>query len=114
MTDMGQKRCLPCEGGIAPLTGEQAASLLAACPDWEICDHGAAIRRRFTFPEFQQTMAFANAVAWIAQREDHHPELSLGYNYCTVKYSTHSIQGLSENDFICAANIDALLLPESK
>jgi 4a-hydroxytetrahydrobiopterin dehydratase len=70
---------------------------------------GQAIRREFRFKNFYETMAFVNAVAWISHREDHHPELELGYNRCVVHYSTHAIGGLSENDFICAARVDALL-----
>jgi 4a-hydroxytetrahydrobiopterin dehydratase len=114
MTDLGQKHCKPCEGGAQPLSEGAAKALLASCPEWEICDDSKAIQRHFRFSNFHQTMAFTNAVAWIAHREDHHPDISLGYNYCTVKYSTHAVNGLSENDFICAANIDALLLPEAK
>ncbi|EGQ63942.1 pterin-4-alpha-carbinolamine dehydratase, partial [Acidithiobacillus sp. GGI-221] len=63
----------------------------------------------FRFKNFYETMAFVNAVAWISHREDHHPDLELGYNRCVVHYSTHAIGGLSENDFICAARVDALL-----
>jgi 4a-hydroxytetrahydrobiopterin dehydratase len=68
-----------------------------------------AIRREFRFKNFYETMAFVNAVAWISHREDHHPDLDLGYNRCVVHYSTHAIGGLSENDFICAARVNALL-----
>ncbi len=67
------------------------------------------IRRLFTFKGFHQTMAFVNAVAWIAHRENHHPDLEVGYNRCLVRYRTHAIGGLSENDFICAAKVDRLL-----
>jgi 4a-hydroxytetrahydrobiopterin dehydratase len=70
---------------------------------------GQAIRREFRFKNFYETMAFVNAVAWISHREDHHPDLELGYNHCVVHYSTHATGGLSENDFICAARVDALL-----
>jgi 4a-hydroxytetrahydrobiopterin dehydratase len=114
MTELAQKHCKPCEGGSQPLGEDAVKALLASCPEWETCDEGKAIQRHFRFADFHQTMAFTNAVAWIAHREDHHPDISLGYNHCTVKYSTHAVNGLSENDFICAANIDALLLPEAK
>jgi 4a-hydroxytetrahydrobiopterin dehydratase len=63
----------------------------------------------FQFKNYYETMAFVNAVAWVAHREDHHPDLEVGYNKCTVRYSTHSVGGLSENDFICAAKVDSLL-----
>jgi 4a-hydroxytetrahydrobiopterin dehydratase len=68
-----------------------------------------AIRKTFRFDDYHRTLAFVNAVAWIAHREDHHPDLEVGYNRCTVRYSTHDVGGLSENDFICAAKVDRLI-----
>ena len=76
---------------------------------WSLSPDGREIERRFRFSSFHEVMAFANAVAWIAHREDHHPDLLVQYAACTVRYSTHAIDGLSENDFICAAKVDALL-----
>jgi 4a-hydroxytetrahydrobiopterin dehydratase len=76
--------------------------------DWRLADDGGALKRSFGFDDFYRTMAFVNAVAWIANAEDHHPDLEVGYNYCRITFSTHSIGGLSENDFICAAKVDAL------
>jgi 4a-hydroxytetrahydrobiopterin dehydratase len=67
------------------------------------------IEREFRFKNYYQTMAFVNAVAWIANRENHHPDMQVGYNTCRVSYTTHAIGGLSENDFICAARVEALL-----
>jgi 4a-hydroxytetrahydrobiopterin dehydratase len=69
---------------------------------------GEVITRTFTFKNYWQTMAFVNATAWISHRQDHHPDLTVGYNNCRVDYSTHAIKGISENDFICAAKVDAL------
>ena len=84
--------------------------LLAAIPDWQ--REGQRIARRFRFDNYYQTIAFVNAVAWIANGEDHHPELTVTYNSCVVRFDTHSVNGgnggLSENDFICAAKIDML------
>ena len=76
--------------------------------DWSLSDDAAQIQRRFRFKNYYQTIAFVNALAWIAHREDHHPDLEVGYNRCVVNFSTHSVSGLSENDFICAARIDKL------
>jgi len=76
--------------------------------DWSISDDDLAIRRTFRFKNYYQTIAFVNALAWVAHHEDHHPDLEVGYNRCVVTFSTHSVGGLSENDFICAARIDAL------
>ncbi|MEO6564242.1 MAG: 4a-hydroxytetrahydrobiopterin dehydratase, partial [Nitrosospira sp.] len=67
------------------------------------------IRKVYNFNNYYQTMAFVNAVAWVSHREDHHPDITVGYNKCRVEYTTHAVNGLSENDFICAAKIDTLL-----
>lgn len=108
MDDIFAKRCLPCEGGVNPLTPEQITSLMSQIPEWQLNAEQTEISRHYQFKNFYQTMAFVNAVAWIAHREDHHPDMIVGYNECTLKYSTHSIKGLTENDFICAAKINQL------
>jgi len=100
------RKCKPCEGGVTPMTSTEIASLLDKLSGWTHRD--GAISKTFTFPNYWQTMAFVNATAWISHREDHHPDLVVGYNQCRVDYQTHAIKGLSENDFICAAKIDAL------
>lgn len=105
--DLTQKRCKPCEGGIPPLPDAAVAQLLGALPGWRLA--GSAIERSFEFRNYYETMAFVNATAWISHAEDHHPDLEVGYRTCRVRYTTHAIGGLSENDFICAAKIDALL-----
>jgi len=110
MSDLIEKRCLPCEGGIPALTPSYAQALLAQTPHWTLNEDSTRITRRFDFKDFHQTMAFVNAVAWIAHREDHHPDLEVGYNRCVVHYSTHAVKGLTENDFICAAKINRLML----
>jgi 4a-hydroxytetrahydrobiopterin dehydratase len=109
MTELLKKRCVPCEGGAKPLTIEQAKTLLAQTPKWELNDSGNEIRRTFEFKNYYQTMAFVNALAWLAHREDHHPDIELSYKRCRVRYSTHAIGGLSENDFICAAKANTLV-----
>ena len=91
------------------MTSQQAQATLSQLEGWELDDDGKVICRRFRFKNFYQTMAFINAMAWIANAQDHHPDFSAGYNYCRVSYSTHAIDGLSENDFICAAKINTLL-----
>ena len=101
------KRCKPCEGGTKPLGSGDVERYLAHLPGWEAS--GGAIARRFGFKNFYETMAFVNAVAWIAHGEDHHPDLEVSYRGCLVRYTTHAVGGLSENDFICAAKVDALL-----
>ena len=107
MEDLTQRHCLPCKAGAAPLDREQAGALRGE--GWMLNKSVTAIERDFEFKNFHRTMEFVNAVAWIAHREDHHPDLEVGYKHCRVVYTTHAIGGLSENDFICAAKIDALL-----
>lgn len=109
MNDLSSKRCVPCEGGISPLSVEAAQILLQQLSDqWRLSDDGKSIYRHNQFKNFYRTMSFVNAVAHIANNEDHHPDLEIGFNYCRIKYTTHAIDGLSENDFICAAKIDLI------
>ena len=105
--DLSKGKCKPCEGGVPPLTDDEAAQLLATLEGWERKDN--LISKTYKFKNYYETTAFVNATAWISHREDHHPDLAVGYNQCRVRYTTHAIGGLSENDFICAAKIDALL-----
>jgi 4a-hydroxytetrahydrobiopterin dehydratase len=104
--DLTTKTCKPCEGGTPPLTQAEAKSLLKQLDNWEL--QHSIISKTFAFKNYYQVMAFVNAVAWVTHREDHHPDMTVGYNKCRVEYSTHSVGGLSENDFICAAKVDAL------
>ncbi len=106
MNDLASKKCKPCEGGVAPYTAQQAKDLLRQLKAWIIED--GKLVKVYPFQNYYQTMAFVNALAWVSHREDHHPELVVGYNRCRVEYSTHAIGGLSENDFICAAKADAI------
>jgi 4a-hydroxytetrahydrobiopterin dehydratase len=110
-SEFRQKSCRPCAPGTAPLARAQAERWLEAIPGWSLREEEGtlAIERVFRFKNYYETMAFVNALAWIAHREDHHPDLEVGYNRCRVRLSTHAVKGLSENDFICAAKIDALL-----
>ncbi len=104
--DLTNKQCKPCEGGVPPLTQDEAKNLLKQLEGWELNDN--RISKTFVFKNYYQVIAFVNAVAWMTHREDHHPDMAVGYNKCRVEYSTHAIGGLSENDFICAAKVDAL------
>jgi len=105
--DLSSRHCKPCEGGTPPLGKEEVESFLASLAGWELED--GAISRRFEFKNYYRTIAFVNAVAWIAHNEDHHPDMDVSYRHCRVRYITHAVGGLSENDFICAARVDALI-----
>ncbi len=108
MEELQHKRCLACEAGVRPFNDDDVKKFLPKLNNWSVNSDNTMISRRFTFKGFYKTMAFVNAIAWIANQENHHPDLEVGYNYCLVKYTTHAIEGLSENDFICAAKVDAL------
>ena len=111
MNELAARKCKPCEGGTAPLTPTQAQPLLAQLSSaWVLTEDAHAIRRAFSFRDFYRTMSFVNALAHIANIEDHHPDLEVGYNYCRVTFTTHAIRGLSENDFVCAAKVDLIPL----
>jgi 4a-hydroxytetrahydrobiopterin dehydratase len=98
-------RCSPLAGQPA-LGAVQVVAQLAELPGWRLVD--GAIGRTFRFASYLQTIAFVNALAWMAQREDHHPDLLVGYDSCEVHFRTHTVGGISENDFICAAKADAI------
>ncbi|MGE5096065.1 MAG: 4a-hydroxytetrahydrobiopterin dehydratase [Betaproteobacteria bacterium] len=106
MNELARKKCKPCEGGVAPLGPEQVKPMLKGLDGWAL--EGGMIAKTYKFANYYQTMAFVNAAAWVSHREDHHPDMLVGYNQCKVSYVTHAIGGLSENDFICAAKLDAL------
>jgi 4a-hydroxytetrahydrobiopterin dehydratase len=108
-TPLRDRKCQACAAGTPPLDAADAVKLLRTLQDgWRIAEDGKSLRRAYGFKDFYRTMAFVNAVAWIANAEDHHPDMEVGYNYCRIEFSTHSVGGLSENDFICAAKLDAL------
>ena len=102
-----QLRTLHCAHATAALDGAEAARLLSLLDGWAI--DGGRLTRAYAFADYYQTMAFVNAIAYIAHCEDHHPEPLVGYKNCVVRFATHSVQGLSLNDFICAAKADALV-----
>ena len=111
MTDLAERRCVPCEGGVQPLARAAAGELLQYLDEaWQLSLDAASIQREFRFIDFLRAMSFANAVAHVANIEDHHPDIEIGWGYCRVRFTTHAIRGLSENDFICAAKIDAIAL----
>ncbi len=99
------RHCRPLEGEAA-LEAAAIAAQLAALPDWRLVD--GALERSYRFADYYETIAFVNALAYMVHREDHHPDLHVGYNRCVVRFNTHSVGGISENDFICAAKADAI------
>ncbi len=105
---LAQAHCAPRKGSEHRLSKEKVRELARQLPDWSVVEDGAALSRTFEFDDYYRTMAFVNALAFIAHGEDHHPDLGVHYNRCDVRFSTHDVGGLSENDFICAAKTQAL------
>jgi len=111
MIELAQKRCIPCEGG-KPLAKKQAEALHKQLDArWKPVDGGKKIEATFEFKNYFRTLAFVNAVAYVVINEDHHPDIAFGYKTAVVTFWTHAVGGLSENDFICAAKLDALISP---
>jgi 4a-hydroxytetrahydrobiopterin dehydratase len=107
--ELTHKRCVPCEGGVPPLSDAEVDALLANLPGWDKAEGGKAIRRHWRVKNFLAGIAFFAEIAKLAESEGHHPDLHLtGYREVTVEITTHAIGGLSENDFILAAKIDAI------
>ncbi|HEX6734035.1 MAG TPA: 4a-hydroxytetrahydrobiopterin dehydratase [Azonexus sp.] len=105
--ELGSKRCQPCEGGMPALGAEEISRLLKDVPTWAVSD--GRLAKTFLFRNHYEAVAFVNALAWVSHRENHHPQLTVGYKDVHVEYWTHAIDGLSENDFICAAKLEKLL-----
>ena len=107
---LADKHCVPCEGGVAAYDLDQAQQLLTELnPDWQLSADGLKLERKYKFKNFAKTMYFVNILAWLADKEGHHPDASFGYNYCHVTFTTHAAKGLTENDFVCAAKLDQML-----
>jgi 4a-hydroxytetrahydrobiopterin dehydratase len=110
MSDLSSQQCKACEGGVSALTQEESEKYLdKLASEWTLSDDGKSISRTFKFKNYFETMAFVNVAAMVAHQQDHHPDMTVSYNTCQIEYSTHSMGGLSENDFICAAKTDKTL-----
>ena len=107
-SELLKKQCHVCAPGTPAMSEHSVKNVLGDLPGWELVP-GPEIAKTYKFANYHETIAFVNAVAWVAHREDHHPDLEVGYNRCRVRYSTHSIGGISENDLICAAKVELLL-----
>ena len=108
LEDLRTSRCKPMKGAEHALSVGEVAERAALLPGWALSDDGKAISRDYKFRDFYRTMAFVNAVAWFANEEDHHPDMEVGYGHCLLRFTTHDVGGLSENDFVMAAKVEAL------
>ncbi len=112
MCELTSRKCVPCEGGAKPMTGEQENRFHLEIPVWKLHREGAhKLTRNFKFKDFKAAMAFVNKVAELAEAEGHHPDIAISWNNVNVTLYTHAMGGLSENDFIVAAKIDKLCPP---
>ena len=105
---LAEKTCVPCRGGIPPLSFDEAEELHRQAPEWELLDRAARIERTYRFKNFREAFAFVERAAGLAEREGHHPDISFGWGYVTVSLRTKKIKGLHENDFIMAAKLDRI------
>ena len=110
-TNLAEKTCTSCRGGVPPLTAQQAEELRVQAPEWALVDDAHRIERTFRFRDFREALAFVQRVGEVAETEGHHPDVSFGWGYATVSLRTKKIKGLHENDFIMAAKIDRLAQP---
>lgn len=108
-TELARQNCEPCKGGTPPLPPEDARRMLAKLPGWQLSADGATISRRFEFKGFAKPVEMANLAAWLGNKQGHHPDIAFGWGYCEVAFTTHAAGGLTRNDFICAARLDALV-----
>ncbi|MBK18897.1 MAG: pterin-4-alpha-carbinolamine dehydratase [Rhodospirillaceae bacterium] len=104
-----QKKCVPCEGGLDPLSKSEATEFMSQVPGWALSDNGDKIHRRFDFDDFVSSLEFINKLGDVAEAEGHHPDISFGWGYAEITFFTHAISGLHENDFIMAAKTNQLI-----
>ncbi len=107
VTNLADKKCVPCKGGVPPLAGDALRQLSSQLPDWKVIEEHH-IEKSFVFPDFRGALAFVNRVGEVAEEQGHHPDITLSWGLVGVKTFTHKIQGLTESDFILAAKIDRL------
>ena len=108
MDKLSNQKCVPCEGGVLPLTKEEALNFLEQVSGWILDEEAKQISKKFKFKDFVEAMVFVNKVADIAEKEGHHPDIKIKYNKVRIDLSTHAIGGLSVNDFILASKIDEI------
>jgi 4a-hydroxytetrahydrobiopterin dehydratase len=107
--NLKDRKCKALKTGTPALDKEAVLALLVQVPGWDVSADGLTLKRLFSFDSYGRGLLFVNTVGWIAQNEQHHPDIELGYKKVMVSFSTHSVGGLSDNDFICAAKVSALL-----
>ena len=107
--NLTEQRCVPSNASTPVLSRDDCKGLLNQVENWQLNNEATVISREFRFKNYYETMAFVNALAWLAHQEDHHPDIEVSYNRCFVHFKTHSVNGLTKNDFICAAKTNRIL-----
>ena len=108
--NLSDKHCAPCNGEGSAYSADSAREMINQLDsDWQLSETGDFIEREFKFKGFAKAVYFTNLMCWLADQEGHHPDISMGWGYCRIRFTTHELGGLSENDFICAAKVDALV-----
>lgn len=107
MTDLAERQCVPCRGGVPALTGEEIEPLAAQVPGWRVTD-GHHLQKTYKFPDFRETLQFVNRIGELAEAQGHHPDICFGWGKADISIWTHKIDGLTESDFVLAAKIDKL------
>lgn len=108
LQDLLTESCQPRKGAADALDDATVSQLLELLPGWQRSEDGKGIGKDFRFKNFHHTLGFVNAVGWMANQQDHHPDLEVGYGHCRVFWSTHDVGGLSRNDFLCAARVEQI------
>ena len=111
MSDLADKKCIPCEGNIPPFDKSEIHKYLKKVDGWDVKsdkDENYYLIKEFSFKDFNESQKFVNKVGDVAEKENHHPDISFGWGYCRVKIFTHAIKGLAESDFVLAAKIDEI------
>ena len=105
MSELAKKKCVPCRGGVLPLTGAQIQPLIEQLRDWEVVGEHH-LNKTYEFPDFQKALDFVNFVGGVAEAENHHPNICFTWGKVEIRIWTHKIDGLTESDFVLAAKID--------
>jgi 4a-hydroxytetrahydrobiopterin dehydratase len=108
MSDLATRTCTPCTGAVSPMDLGAAEKAVAALSGWTLAADGRAVTRRWEFKGFARAVQMANLAAWLGENQGHHPEVRFGWGYCEVTFTTHAANGLTENDLICAARLNAI------
>ena len=111
MSELANKKCIPCEGNIPAFDTGEIHRYLKKVDGWDVKSNGEKnfyLIKKFSFQNFTESQKFVNQVGEIAEKENHHPDISFGWGYCEIKIFTHAIKGLAESDFILAAKIDKI------